>query len=142
VFTIVRRFFPDLSLLKVAEKLPKVSVSGAKSGNAVAVAAFFFTFFDELAFNIGLFCSLTTDKTLIDVFPSCFETELVRKVSYFPSFSEQFFRVFFSALSTQLHYCAVTGESKKKISRVGQRKKSRVAEPRVIFGVPTSENNF
>jgi hypothetical protein len=27
-------------------------------------------------------------------------------------------------------------------SRVGQRKKSRVAEPRVIFGVPTSENNF
>jgi hypothetical protein len=25
---------------------------------------------------------------------------------------------------------------------VGQRKKSRVAEPRVIFRVPTSENNF
>jgi hypothetical protein len=40
------------------------------------------------------------------------------------------------------YYCAVTGESKKKNSRVGQRKKSRVAEPQVIFGVPTSENNF
>jgi hypothetical protein len=44
--------------------------------------------------------------------------------------------------TTMWYYCAVTGESKKKISRVGQRKKSRVAEPRVIFGVPTSENNF
>jgi hypothetical protein len=31
---------------------------------------------------------------------------------------------------------------KKLFSPVGQRKKSRVAEPRVIFGVPTSENNF
>jgi hypothetical protein len=40
-------------------------------------------------------------------------------------------------------YCAGTLESLKKLfSRVGQRKKSRVAEPRVIFGVPTSENNF
>jgi hypothetical protein len=27
-------------------------------------------------------------------------------------------------------------------SRVGERKKSRVAPPLVIFGVPTSENNF
>jgi hypothetical protein len=39
-------------------------------------------------------------------------------------------------------YCAVDGESKKKNSRVGQGKKSRVAEPQVIFGVPTSDNNF
>jgi hypothetical protein len=31
---------------------------------------------------------------------------------------------------------------KKLFSRVGQRKKSRVAEPRVIFGVPTSEKKF
>jgi hypothetical protein len=45
-------------------------------------------------------------------------------------------------LSVMWYYCAVSGESKKQISRVGQRKKSRVAEPRVIFGVPTSENNF
>jgi hypothetical protein len=40
------------------------------------------------------------------------------------------------------YYCAVTGESKKIVFTSGQRKKSRVAEPRVIFGVPTSENNF
>jgi hypothetical protein len=48
------------------------------------------------------------------------------------------------------YYCAVTGESKnivftsgatKKITSGGA-KKSRVAEPQVIFGVPTSENNF
>jgi hypothetical protein len=31
------------------------------------------------------------------------------------------------------NYCAVDGESKKLFSRVGQQ---------VIFGVPTSENNF
>jgi hypothetical protein len=31
---------------------------------------------------------------------------------------------------------------KKLFSRVGQRKKSRVAEPRVIFGVPTSEKKI
>jgi hypothetical protein len=46
------------------------------------------------------------------------------------------------------YYCAVTGESKKIVfTNVGQRKKSRVAEPRVIFGVKIviriiSENNF
>jgi hypothetical protein len=61
-----------------------------------------------------------------------------------PKYIKQECSVSFDRLTVK-RLCRITVQwrkSKKTLfSRVGQRKKSRVAKPRVIFGVPPSETN-